>query len=130
MQEVLEFILDDRHVLIALIAVAVLTPLCGLLHGWWRARQQGRLGLRLLRGLAAGLLGPVILGMWFVYNSLVNRLGLDSVRNLLVNLGLFVGVGLLLGLGYRLLPDPDAAHAPPTAEPNAPGKGTETAQDG
>ena len=39
--------------------------------------------------------------MWYVYNAIVESLGLDTVKNLLVNLVLFSVLGLVLGVVVR-----------------------------
>jgi hypothetical protein len=56
-----------------------------------------RRGDPLAAALAAG--GPLVLigVLWRVYNTVTNRFGLDTVANLLVNLALFVVVGVLCG---------------------------------
>jgi len=47
---------------------------------------------------------PVLIGLlWPVYNAVTNRLGLDTVANLLVNLALFVVVGVTCGAGWAWL---------------------------
>jgi hypothetical protein len=75
----------------------VLAPVAFLL-----ARRRGGDGL-----LAALLWGgpPVLVGgvLWPIYNAITNRLGLDTVVNLLVNRGLFVVVGALVGVGWSWL---------------------------
>jgi hypothetical protein len=75
----------------------VLAPVAFLI-----ARRRGGDGL-----LAALLWGgpPVLVGgvLWPVYNAITNHLGLDTVVNLLVNLGLFVVVGALVGVGWSWL---------------------------
>ena len=37
--------------------------------------------------------------MWLVYNALTDHNGLDTVRNVFVNLAVFVVVGLSIGFG-------------------------------
>lgn len=58
-------------------------------------------------GVAAAALhgGPLVLAsiLWPVYNAITDRIGLDRVANLAVNLVLFVGVGAACGLGWRAL---------------------------
>ena len=65
------------------------------------ARRRG--GDALQAGLLAG--GPPVLlfVLWCVYSAITERLGLDSVVNLLVNLALFVVVGGLCGVGWAFL---------------------------
>jgi Na+/proline symporter len=95
MREILEAEQVGR--LFAVLAV-VLPPLC-LIAGWWYGgrRQAARQGA--IWGLAVGLLGPLNWVMWLVYNLITDSLGLDTVRNLIVNVGLFVVVGALIGVG-------------------------------
>jgi hypothetical protein len=65
------------------------------------ARSRGRRPL-----LAALTFGspPVLIGiLWRVYNAITDRIGLDTVANLLVNLILFVAVGAACGVGWVLL---------------------------
>ncbi len=75
-----------------MLAVLVLAPLVGLV---WGAAKK-----RLVPGLVIGLLvGAGNYALWTVYNAITEHLGLDMVKNLVVNLGLFVVVGLLVGIG-------------------------------
>lgn len=75
-----------------MLAVLMLAPLVGL--AWGAAKK------RLVPGLVVGLLvGAGNYGLWTAYNAITEHLGLDTVKNLLVNLGLFVIVGLLVGVG-------------------------------
>ena len=76
----------------------------GLVAGplaWGIARRRGS------RPLPVALLvggGPVLVGLlWRVYNALTDRIGLDTVANLAVNLGLFIVVGAGCGVGWALL---------------------------
>ena len=75
----------------------VLAPIAFLI-----ARRRGGDGL--LAALLWG--GPLVLVggvLWPVYNAITIRLGLDTVANLLTNLGLFVMVGALMGVGWAWL---------------------------
>ena len=85
-------------------AVRVLL-VAGLLAGavaFFVARRRSG-GDPLRSALAAG--GPPVLlwMLWRVYNAITERLGLDTVANLLVNLALFVTVGVLCGTGWAWL---------------------------
>jgi len=42
--------------------------------------------------------GVLVFGLWMVYNAIIARLGLDSVKGLLINLGIFLVVGVLYGV--------------------------------
>lgn len=47
---------------------------------------------------------PVLVGlMWRVYNVVTDRLGLDTVKNLIVNAALFVLVGAICGVVWALV---------------------------
>lgn len=72
------------------VALAVAGPFVGAGIGWARGR-------RALIGLLWGLLFTANWILWCVYNAITNRLGLDTVRNLLVNLALFIAVGAIAG---------------------------------
>jgi drug/metabolite transporter (DMT)-like permease len=74
-----------------ILAVLIAAPLIGLL---W-----GVLAKQVKRGLAYGcVLGVGNYVMWTVYNAITSSLGLDTVKNLLVNLTLFVFVGIAAGI--------------------------------
>lgn len=72
------------------LALAVAGPLIGAGIGWFCGR-------RAFTGLLWGLLLSANWVLWLIYNALTDRLGLDTVRNLLVNLGLFVTLGAVVG---------------------------------
>ncbi len=78
-----------------MLAVLVLAPLAGLVWGVWAKRIGRGVGVGLVIGVGNFLL-------WTLYNALTDKLGLDTVKNLLVNLGLFVGLGLLAGAGWGI----------------------------
>lgn len=80
--------------------LAIALPLAGILIGALWGARKGAPVRGTLAGLLIGLLGPVNWLAWRVYNALTDRMGLDSVKNLLVNLVLFIGVGAVAGLVY------------------------------
>lgn len=90
-----------------MLGVLVLAPLAGL--AWGFAVK------RLPFGLAIGILvGIGNYTLWTAYNAITQKLGLDTVTNLLVNLGLFVVIGVVVGIGAgiyaaRKEPKPQAA---------------------
>jgi cation transporter-like permease len=113
MREIVTIEQMDRLFLLLAIAVPILGAVIGAALGGKKGRaQQG-----LIKGLLIGLLGPLNLVLWKVYNAITNRLGLDSVKNLLVNLALFAALGIGAGLaaGYMARKrgsDPDAGMSP------------------
>jgi hypothetical protein len=99
MQELITVAQAER--VIAILAVAL--PAAGLVLGAiiGAARRSPVRGL--LLGLLCGLVGPAVWLLWRMYGAIVGVYGLDSVRGLLVNLVLFVGIGLVVGLAAGLL---------------------------
>ena len=96
-------LITDHQALLLMLAVLATAPLLGL--AWGAATK------RLARGFVAGLLvGGGNYALWTVYNVLTDRLGLDTVKNLLVNLALFVGVGIAAGLGAAWYGKRDRSH--------------------
>jgi hypothetical protein len=86
----LKELIDLHQAWVLMIGVLVAAPIFGLLVGALRRK--------LLTGLLIGLaIGVGNLALWTVYNAITNRLGLDTVKNLLVNLALFAGVGIAVG---------------------------------
>lgn len=80
--------------------LGILGPVVGLALGAALGSRRQRLRQGMLNGLLIGLLGTLNWLLWRVYNSLTDANGLDSVKGLAINLVLFVGVGMLLGVGY------------------------------
>lgn len=85
-------LIDPHQAHLLMLGVLVLAPLVGLAWGYFTKR--------LPLGLAVGLLaGGGNYALWTVYNAITDHLGLDTVKNLTVNLGLFIVVGIAIGLG-------------------------------
>ncbi len=84
-------LIDEHQAHLLMLGILVLAPVVGLV--WGAVRK------RLVRGLALGLaIGAGNFLMWTVYNAITDHLGLDTVKNLLVNLGLFIVLGIVIGL--------------------------------
>lgn len=82
-----------------MLAVLAVAPVVGLI---WGAAAR-----RVVQGLLAGVLAGVgNFALWRIYNTITDKLGLDTVRNLLVNLAMFAAVGLAAGLmwGWAVKP--------------------------
>ena len=85
--------LHQAHLL--MLGVLIAAPLVGLVWGF--------VSKRLPLGLTVGSLAGVgNYALWTVYNAVTQKLGLDTVANLLVNLGLFVVIGTAIGVGVGL----------------------------
>jgi len=81
-----------RIVAIALVAVGVVGG--GVASALVRTRRAA-----LAAGALVAIAGALVYALWLVYNSIIARLGLDSVKALLINLAIFA----VVGLGYGLL---------------------------
>ena len=85
-------LIDPHQAHLLMLGVLVLAPLVGLVWGY----AVKRLPLGLVVGL---LVGVGNYALWTVYNAITDHLGLDTVKNLLLNLGVFVGIGIAIGVG-------------------------------
>ena len=89
-------LITEHQANLLMLAVLMAAPAVGLL---W-----GVMVKRLARGLGVGLLvGVGNYALWTAYNAVTDRLGLDTVKNLLVNLALFIVVGIVVRLGCSLV---------------------------
>jgi len=82
----------------AITILALALPIAGLVIGGIAGAVRRRVARGAALGLVCGLSGPAIWVMWRVYNGVIGRFGLDSVKGLLIDLALFLAVGLLIGL--------------------------------
>ncbi|MCX6359323.1 MAG: hypothetical protein NT029_05945 [Armatimonadetes bacterium] len=80
------------------VLVAIVLPILGAAVGAWLGSRRGRPRRGLALGLLAGMAGPGNLALWRMYNGITDRLGLDTVRNLLTNLAIFAAIGVALGV--------------------------------
>ena len=84
-------LIDPHQAQLLMIGVLLSAPIIGLI---W-----GLLTKRLVMGIVIGLaVGMGNYALWTVYNAITDRLGLDTVKNLLVNLMLFTMIGIAVGL--------------------------------
>lgn len=99
--------MDDMRELVSVevvervfLALAIAGPVVGTLTGAVLGVRRRTVSRSWLRGLAVGMLGPVNWVLWRMYGALTDHFGLDSVKGLLLNMAIFVGLGLAAGLGY------------------------------
>ncbi len=92
---------EQAERVIVLLALAL--PIIGLVIGVVVGAVRRRIGRDALLGLICGLSGPAIWLLWRMYNGIVGVYGLDSVRGLLINLALFVVIGLVVGIAAGLV---------------------------
>jgi len=102
-------------------------PLLGALLGLIIGGARKRAMLGLWQGVAVGLLGPVIYGLWLVYSAMVRynpqtgEAGLHKVWVHAVNGLIFIVVGLVLGVIYRRFVFREGPGEADQAAPEAPG---------
>jgi hypothetical protein len=95
---------DETFISQLFTVLAVATPIAAVIGWAVHRRSSGGRRRRLWVGWAAfGLAGPLNYGLWPLYNSIEDHWGLDSVRALLMNFGIFIAVGLVIGLLLRFL---------------------------
>jgi drug/metabolite transporter (DMT)-like permease len=100
-----------------MVGVAVLGLILAVLT-FLTARRRGE------NGIASAMLwgGPPLLAalLWPVYNAITDRIGLDRVANLVVNLALFVAVGVAAAVVWvRLSASPGERKETDEAAPKA-----------
>jgi len=84
-------------------------PVAGLIVGLIAGAVIRRAAQGVLRGIAVGMLGPVLWALWLVYSGLVRynpqteRAGLHSVATLAFSALIFIVVGIGLGALYGRL---------------------------
>ncbi|MFQ6096443.1 MAG: hypothetical protein ACE5O2_01865 [Armatimonadota bacterium] len=109
MQEYMREIVDVAAFERALLGLAVVAPLAGLVVGAAVGARKGCAARGLVQGLAVGMLGPVVYGLWHVYDYLTRYdpdtgyAGLHRVSALAWSALIFAAVGVACGLGLRAL---------------------------
>lgn len=101
LHEIVEPALVDRLLVLLAVIGPCLGALCGALYG----ARAGNLRRGASTGLLWGLCGTLNWLLWRVYNAWTDHNGLDSVKNLIENLVLFLSVGVVIGVvvGRRTL---------------------------
>lgn len=116
MEKLLELILDERTIELGILLFAIITPILCCPVGYFIGKRTKQLRFGFSWGCIAGAVGPSVFFLWKMYNAITDYFGLDTVKNLLVNLVVFsligVFVGLLLTKAPRRLPS-DSESAPP-----------------
>jgi hypothetical protein len=114
MREIVEVAAVERLFLL----LAFVGPVVGAGIGAAVGARRQNLRRGLLVGLLVGLFGPLNWLLWRVYNALTDRNGLDTVKNLGINLALFLLLGALIGIGIGLAARRSAPQTP--EEPSTP----------
>ena len=94
-------LLSPAFVNVVFIALTFVTPLVAFsIYVFFRGRAKNKpLFIRFV--ILGGLIGPLNLVLWCLYNGVENHFGLDSVKALLINLGVCVILALAVGLTIR-----------------------------
>ena len=112
MRELIELATVER--LFRLLATGA--PIIGLIIGATVGASRQNLKQGAIRGVLFGLLGTANYLLWRIYNALTDANGLDSVRGLFVNFGLFTVLGIIAGIAWVKLGQskPETVPAPST----------------
>ena len=85
-------LIDAHQAHLLMLGALLSAPLIGLAWGLMTKRAVGGLVIGTLAGVGN-------YALWTIYNGITDKMGLDTVANLLTNLCLFVVVGLVVGFG-------------------------------
>jgi hypothetical protein len=99
----LKELVDEATAVRLVMGLAVALACGGVIAGAVAGAVRRTMRSSLLRGVLVGLLGPLVLALWWGYNAVIGVFGLDSVKGLLINMGLFVAVGAVVGLAGKRL---------------------------
>jgi len=97
----LKLVLSPGFINTLFIALFFATPIGAFLTYVFFHRRVKNLTIFIWTVILCGLIGPANLLLWILYNAIENRLGLDSVPALLINLAIFVVLGIAIGLFIR-----------------------------
>ena len=124
-------IVDLAQVDLAMVYVALAAPVLGIIIGAVVGRLRSGIIYGIGRGLAFGMLGPIIFVMWRFYRYMIRYdpatgyVGLHKMSVLALNVCVFAIVGLLLGAlygkliaGRRSQPSQDTNHTDTEAPGN------------
>ena len=109
LEKILSVILNEQLVEQTFIVLAFACPVVGLLLGLGIGNIRKRTMMYALKGLFFGLLGTLNYGMYRIYSYLVRYnpetgyVGLHHVSVLVMNVLLFAGLGIVLGILYRII---------------------------
>jgi hypothetical protein len=103
LKNILDYILVEERLNAFFLHIAWVLPLAGVILGAAAGLYKKHLFRLTFRGFLWGLSGTAIYLMWLVYNAITNHYGIDSVKGLLVNIAVFVCVGLTGGIALRYL---------------------------
>ena len=110
---IFDWLIQREHVQL-LLAVFAAVWVVGVYLLYGRSQNQSKKPARQKNfWLLLGALGPLALALWFVYNAIMDAFGLDSVRALIINLAIFLVVGVCVGMLFRSTIKPPK----PPAEP-------------
>jgi hypothetical protein len=90
-------LISESTVRAVVLAIGIGGPILGAAVGLVVGVLRRAVLPALWRGLGIGLLGLICLAMWHLYNAVLSWQGFDSVRGFLLNVGIFLVVGILAG---------------------------------
>ena len=99
--------------------LAILTPMVGVANYLLQSRRGSERASSIRASIFLGLLGPINFLLWNMYNAITDKLGLDSVRNLIINVVIFAAIGVVAGILLgRFTKQPDIKSNPKHVGPD------------
>lgn len=98
---VLELILDEKRLNMFFLVLLFAGPPVCILSGYIIGKIRKTERSSLIIGIICGVFTALVAILWQVYNLIMNHYGLDSVKALLINVFLFLSIGVLTGLCLR-----------------------------
>lgn len=101
LKQILDVVLNETRIDRFFMCLLWAGPVTGLLIGFVTGLIRRNTSRCTITGFLFGFTGTLISVMWYIYNIIMDHFGLDSVAGLLLNLLLFVLVGMITGLAFR-----------------------------
>jgi len=100
----MKWLYDERIVSVLFLALIVVTPTAAVVGAFLhRCLAHGLSRQAVVLWVVVALAGPVNFALWRLYNRIEDHWGLDQVKPLLINCGLFILLGVVVGLILRFL---------------------------
>ena len=100
----MSWLYDEQFVSRLFVALIVATPGLAVIGAFiHRAVAHGLSRCAVVGWVVVALAGPANYGLWQMYNGIEDYWGLDRVEPLLINLAIFIVLGIGVGIVLRLL---------------------------
>ena len=100
----MHFLYDEQFIANLFLALVAATPALAIVGALVQRVAAGGLSRRaVVLWIVVALAGPANFGFWHMFNRIEDHWGLDRVEPLLINFGIFVFLGVVIGLSLRFL---------------------------